>query len=588
MSASPGVAVQKGVTWKSILIIALLIASLSLFAALPLSFFFSGNMGDWFGNIPLNLIPPPDQPPPVDFDQWQIPDIVPPDWLQNLPNMDLPDWLQDWMQNLPADWDGSLPPGDIPWWLAAGALGFLLLNGSLPGGGGVGGGVGGIPGMGGALGNGLGPFGSPGTAIWVDADQPWRYWRIRAYDYFEGTTWMIQDNATSAYTPDNTPGTDYSVIMQVLISQQGYGNIPLPHLWDKSMIRSGLQVFDQYGGAPVNLTWNLIEDGYNVVYWNASVGIPGIYYLLYTVTYDNSVDLPTIESNVYWDSPLNFVANPGDGNDYLQMPDLSNVNYTAVRADMQAIATNPALASMNTYEVAQAVMEYFKTQWYWTPFRAQDPTRDFDPSFLINNGYGASQDFASNYVMYLRNLNISSRLVWGGLGYQIDPQMALVGNYYNLTHSHFWAEVWIPNGTGAGQGNWVQFDPSPFPPTMWQQNFTSVLHEFVPIDIRRNDTRVETSHYTMLFDASVPYDTPQNRLTDTFDLTGNLLRDGEAIATTWLNEAVFYDYKDVTDNLNIGSSSGAFLGVSFNDSSLAGPHRFNASFHAVVNETIVT
>ncbi len=593
MSTKPGmVTVQKGVTWKTILIIGLLIVSLSLLAALPLSFFFNGNMGNWFGNLPLDLIPPPTNPPQPP-DNWQIPDI--PNLPQNWQDWDLPPEWEDLLQN----YNGTLP-GEIPWWLAAGALAYLLAGGSLPGGGGVGSGggtgggtgtgVGGLPGMGGAMGNGVGPFGTPNIAVWVSADQPWRYWRIRAYDYFEGKIWVIADNATSPYTENNSPGTDYTVVMQVYFSQQGYGTLPLPHLWNQPMIRSTLQVYDAMGQPPVNLTWNLIEDEYDGVHWNASVGIPGQYYITYNVTYDGSVNLAAIESSVYSGSPLNFVADPGDGHDYLQLPDLSHSNYTAVRQDMQNIATNPALSSMNTYEVAQAVMEHFKTRWWWTPFRAQIPGRDFDPAFLIKNGYGASQDFASNYVTYLRSLNISSRLVWGGLGYQVDPLWSsfLGFNVINLTHSHFWAEVWIPRSTTPGDGEWVQFDPTPFPPYMWMINRTSPTQNIEPFNVRRNDTRVETSHYTMLFSASVPADIPQNRVTDTFNLIGNLQRDGTTITTTWLNQAVTYKYSDFTDNVLVGTSSGAYNNYTFNVNSLVGPHRFNASFYAVQNETIVT
>ncbi|NVM52627.1 MAG: DUF4129 domain-containing protein [Candidatus Helarchaeota archaeon] len=593
MAAAPGtVTMHKGVTWKTILIIILLIASLSLLAALPLSFFMSGNMGDWFGNIPLELLPPPDQPPDLPEGEWEIPE-----------GWEIPDWWVNWTippgTTLPSDFNGTLPPGDIPWWLGNGSMSYTLPNGSLPGGGGVGngtgidggdgdgggsgsGGVGGLPGMGGSMGNGLGPFGSGFTTVYVNYSQPWRYWRIRVYDYFEGTTWILENTTTTLYSTDNTPGTDYLVMIRVQFTQAGYGTLPLPHLWNRPMIRSSLQFLDGGTMLPAtNVTWDLLEDQCGVVHWNATVGIPGIYYIVYFVTYNNSINLSSIESNVYFDSPLNFIADPPGSQDYLQMPDLSA--YPEVVADMQALASNPAITSNNTYETAQAVMEYFKTRWYWTPFRVQIPGQDFDPGYLINNGYGMSADFASNYVIYLRNLNISSRLVWGGVGYQPDP---LLPGMMRLSHSHFWAEVWIPYSTTPGDGEWVQFDPNPIPPVMWMPN-QSAPQQLIRIDARRNDTRVETSHYTMLFNASVPYDTPQNP-GDLFDLTGTLLRDGTVLTTTWLNESVFYTYADVTENSLVGISPGAYNNHNFTANSRAGPHRFNASFYAVQNETIVT
>jgi len=597
------VTVTKGVTWKTILIVGLLIASLSLLAAIPLSFFFNMNMGNWFGNIPLDLLPKPGQIPSW-FNQtpMQMPDpnMQVPDWLQDYlnnlpPGTQIPDWLQNWLQNLPGNMTGQLPPGSIPWWLAAGALGYLLGNGSLPGGGGVPGsggvpgtgGVGGLPGMGGSMGNGLGPFGTPGVNLWVSSDLPFRYWRIRSYDFFEGKTWLIGDNTTAAYAGYNAPGKNYTVIMSMDYSTPGYGVMPLPLLWDRPLVRSDLQVLNASGLPPINMTWDLMEDQYGCVFWNATFGITGTYYLVYNVTWDESVNVPGIESNVYSDSPLNFVADPPGTQDYLQLPNL--MQYPLVMVDLLKLLTNPVLASKNTYQTAQAVMEYFKTRWYWTPYRAQIPGQDFDPNYLLTHGYGTSADFASNYVTYLRAMNISSRLIWGGIGFQNDTQMSATVGFplSKITHSHFWAEVWIPNATNNG-GSWVQFDPSPFPPTMWQPNASSPSGPLIEIDIRRNDTRVETSHYTMRFDASVAYNVPQNRITNSFNLAGTLLRDGKPLVITWLNEPVQYKYMDVTDNKLLGNRSGAYNNYAFNINSTVGLHRFNVSFYAVQNETRVT
>ncbi len=578
------VTVQRGVVWKSILIIGLLIAGLSLLAALPLSFFFNGNMGDWFGNMPLDLIPPPEQLP-ENWDQWEIPgDWQPPDIPWN--ETELPDWLNDYLNNLPDNWTGELPPGDIPWWVMAGALGYLLAGGSIPGGGGVGpdGGVGGLPGMGGSMGNGLGPFGTGNTTVWVSSNLPWHYWRLRSYDFFTGHTWVVSDGNTSEYQPEIKPGVNYTVIYRVEYAEEGYGNLPLTTLWDKPMIFTDLVVLNESGLPAENITWNLLEDPYGGVFWNASIRTPGTYYIAFNVTVDESVSIPAIESNVYSASPLTFRADPPDTHDYLQLPDLSN--YSDVLADMQAIASNPAIATNNTYETAKAVMEYFKTRWWWTPYREQVPGQDFDPGYLIRNGYGASHDFASNFVLYLRYLNISSRLVWGGIGYQNDTYASTQFGIpvMRLSHSHFWAEVWIPNATNTG-GSWVQFDPNPIPPTMWQPN-ASNPNEMIEIDARRNDTRVETSHYTMLFNSSVAYNVPQTR-GSSFNLIGSLIRDGKTITKTWLNEPITYTYMDVTDNLLVGQASGS-ISHAFDANSQTGPHRFNASFHAVQNETIVT
>jgi hypothetical protein len=597
-------AMQKGVGWKSILIIIMLIAGLSLLAALPLSFFMNGNMGDWFGNLPLDIIPPPDELP-EGWQDWDIPgDFQVPD----LPwgDMDLPDGFEDWFDGLPDDWAGELPPGEIPWWLAAGALAYLLTGGDLPGGGGIGdiggdlggsgggtdsgwdtGGVGGLPGMGGSMGGGLGPFGTGNTIVWVSSDQDWRYWRLRGYDWFSGYTWVTSDNITSPYQWNDVLGTNYTVIFRVEYTEPGYGNLPLPTLWDKSMIYSDFVFLNETGLPATNATWEVIQDPYGSVFWNATIGNAGIYYLGYTVTYDDTITKSAIESNVYAQSPSTFVADAPGAYDYLQLPlAYLQANASEVLADMQALASNPAIATNDTYETAKAVMEHFKMSWWWTPYRYQIPGQDFDPAYLMDYGYGTSADFASNYVMYLRYMNISSRLVWGGVGYQDDPTASTqfgipVGR---LSHSHFWAEVWIPNATNTG-GNWVQFDPSPIPPTMWQPNATDP-NQLIEIDTQRYDDRVETSHYKMLLTSSVSYDVPQDR-GNSFNLNGDLLRDGTTLTETWLDEAVQYDYTDVTEKDLVGQNLGP-VSYAFDDSSRVGPHRFNASFHSIVNETVVT
>ena len=416
---------------------------------------------------------------------------------------------------------------------------------------------------------------------------PYRYWRIRAYDFFEGTTWLLGDNTTAFYAGYDAPGTNYTVIMSQDYTFAGYTVTPLPLLWNQPLVRSNLQVLNSSGLPAMNMTWDLITDDYGSVFWNATFDIPGVYYLIYNVTWDGSVGVPAIESNVYSASPLTFAANPPGSQDYVQLPDLSA--SPLVRTDIQNLINNPALSSKNTYQTAKAVMEYFKTRWWWTPYRDPTPGRDFDLSYLIANGYGTSADFASNYVTYLRAMNISARLVWGGFGFQNDTVMSIATgiSLSKITHSHFWAEVWIPNATNTG-GEWIQFDPSPLPPTMWQPDINNPSGPLIEIDIRRNDTRVETSHYTMLFDASVAYNVPQDRIVDTFNMVGNLLRDSKTLTTTWLNEPVQYDYVDVTENLFLGTRSGAYNNYAFTVSSRVGLHRFNVSFYAVQNETRVT
>ncbi|MHA1359457.1 MAG: DUF4129 domain-containing transglutaminase family protein, partial [Candidatus Helarchaeota archaeon] len=580
------------------------IAGLSLLAALPLSFFFNGNLGDWFGNLPLDIIPPPEELP-EGWENWDIPgDFNVPD----LPwgDMELPEGFQDWFDNLPQDWNGELPPGEIPWWLAAGALAYLLAGGELPGGGGIGdiggdlggagggsdsgwdvGGVGGLPGMGGSMGAGLGPFGTGNTTVWVSSNQAWRYWRLRGYDWFSGYTWLISDNTTIPYQWNDVLGINYTVIFRVEYNEPGYGNLPLPTLWNRPMIYSGFVFLNETGLPAQNVTWELIEDPYGNVFWNATIGNAGIYYLGYNVTFDNTITKAMIESNVYSQSPLNFVADAPGTQDYLQLPmTYLQANASAVLADMQALASNPAITTNNTYETAKAVMEYFKMNWWWTPYRYRIPGKDFDPMYLMNYGYGTSADFASNYVMYLRYMNISSRLVWGGVGYQDDlTASAQFGMPLSrLSHSHFWAEVWIPNATNTG-GEWVQFDPSPIPPTMWQPNATNP-NQLIEINTQRYDDRVETAHYKMLLTSSVNYDAPQNR-GNSFTLNGNLLRDGTTLTKTWLGEAVQYDYIDVTEKTLVGQNLGP-ISYAFDANSRVGPHRFNSTFHSIVNETVVT
>ncbi|MHA1835503.1 MAG: transglutaminase domain-containing protein, partial [Candidatus Odinarchaeia archaeon] len=141
---------------------------------------------------------------------------------------------------------------------------------------------------------------------------------------------------------------------------------------------------------------------------------------------------------------------------YLQLPETRNIY----------LSNNPLLAgnvslfesyaqSHSVYDTALQVLGYLKSNFIFDPF-AQYLGGSIDRvEWFLSNGGGTSLDFATTYSIFLRCLNISSRVVYGFLPGEVSGNSRIIRGW----NTHFWVEVWNP--TNTDEDNWVQFDPTP-------------------------------------------------------------------------------------------------------------------------------
>ncbi|NHI93237.1 MAG: transglutaminase domain-containing protein [Candidatus Lokiarchaeota archaeon] len=358
--------------------------------------------------------------------------------------------------------------------------------------GGSGNGTGGIGGGEGIWAIGTDPYGDSSYNVTVSSSDPNRYYKITAFDYYDGITWT-QSNGTifpaaelnfTSYTPGDLL---YNVSMEINVTQNGALSIPLitlanfnssrgiPRIIQNSLIihsDPSKYVFNyilsnSYGGAILNMTFlNILS--------------PYIFSFSYNITCD-SIDSSLIKSKVPNDPTLSNTGMPTTMIDYKQIPSTVKPLLDALNLDDYKLD--------DVYNTTLNLIEYLKTNYAFTPLIGK---ADYNILTFLNTKMGTSGDFATALTMFLRYLNISSRLVWGGVGYDEN------GFSRRITNQHYWVEVWVPS-TPVNQGNgyWIQFDPTPFPMNMWDAVNSSW---FAP---RVLDSQMETSHYDMFIERNV-------------------------------------------------------------------------------------
>ncbi|MHA1380553.1 MAG: transglutaminase domain-containing protein [Candidatus Helarchaeota archaeon] len=414
---------------------------------------------------------------------------------------------------------------------------------------------------------GNGPLG-PNVLILTTPEAPSRHWRLMTYDNFDGTNWSQTNTTTDPYNFGTTyTGADiYQVRINLTLPERyGFG-LPLLNLWDTPEI---LNTPPFSVTVDPNLTWNMIKNEYNNVFLNISNNglTPIDVQIQYNVTYNPNVNSTYIMSNVDPNPPSNGPSLPGK---YLQTPSIPSIN--SYLQDFLS-KMNPISTTNDTYNTTIAALEYFKTRFFYKPTANQDIT-----GFFIN-GSGNSNDFATAFALFLRHLNISTRYVMGSIGY-----FSVIPPWLPLTNTYYWTEVWIPDNSGGG--NWVQFDPTPVPYRMYMY----YQNVFIPMNTRINDNRMETDHFDLILSANVTPLAHQNRNTDIFEFTAQLLKNYQPVNGTILEPIIKINFSDSTNDTYLGevqvdTNNESKLTTHFFDDSTVGPHKFNASWLAVSNTT---
>ncbi|MBS7287864.1 MAG: DUF4129 domain-containing protein [Candidatus Freyarchaeota archaeon] len=283
---------------------------------------------------------------------------------------------------------------------------------------------------------------------------PVRYWRLKAFDYYDGdwgcsnqTTYELQTWTKTEL--ENFYGTVWYYTALINLEHQVNLTTLLPFPFPGPYVLGGTEyAISSLQGDLVSAT--LLSDNLNNLYLNAVFTGHGTSTIRYTVATYN-LDLASIRNNAK--QPQGNI--PPGMEQYLQIPNSLQSNETFISF------VNSITNGSNAYETALNALNRLTSGEYV-----------YDVSLLLN-GVQASGDpivwfltsksgtpihFASTFTMAMRSKGIPARLVVGYLTRPINN-----GGVHEARSSlvHAWAEVWIP--TGNGEGYWVSFDPIPDP-----------------------------------------------------------------------------------------------------------------------------
>lgn len=286
---------------------------------------------------------------------------------------------------------------------------------------------------------------------------PTRYWRLEAYDNYN-MDWNKTLTGSYSYSPiyyvPSSPAQLYTVYMNFTHSASQSTMIPALFANYTIVDAGGYSIQTLQGDLNY---FNLSMDEYNSTFLNGDYTRSGLSTLNYTVA-GYPFDLNAIN---------NTAGYPGQGPSYI-----SNI-YTQVPSYLRANTTfmnfvNSIDDSGTVFQTAMNVLSRLTGGEYTYNIsillNGGGPAQGEDPViWFLQNKQGICVHFASTFVMALRELGISARLVVGFVGGEItvDPQLGLV-HIIRAIHAHAWAEVWVPRSDWSG-GEWVQFDPTPGP-----------------------------------------------------------------------------------------------------------------------------
>ncbi|MHA1361471.1 MAG: transglutaminase domain-containing protein [Candidatus Freyarchaeota archaeon] len=288
-----------------------------------------------------------------------------------------------------------------------------------------------------------------------DTSAPTRYWRLEAYDYYN-MDWNKTLTASYPYNPSSVPSdADYLYTVYMNFTHSASASTMIPALFPNYTIVDAGQY--RIGTVQGDLTsFNITMDEYNSTYLNGYYTGAGLSTLNYTVA-GYSINLDVINDTADTPDQTPFYIR----DIYTQVPPYLSANSTFIDF------VNSIDASGTVYQTALNVMSRLTSGEY--TYSASilliggGPPEGVDPViWFLQEKQGICVHFASTFVMTLRELGISARLVVGFLGGEItvDPQLGLV-HIIRAINAHAWAEVWVPSTQGEGQ--WVQFDPTPGP-----------------------------------------------------------------------------------------------------------------------------
>jgi transglutaminase-like putative cysteine protease len=142
---------------------------------------------------------------------------------------------------------------------------------------------------------------------------------------------------------------------------------------------------------------------------------------------------------------------------YLALPEVIHPEIVALSQEITRLATG-------SLQKAALLENFFLTQFQYS-LSSQHPGDPME-SFILNRREGHCEYFASAMSLMLRVLGFPARMVTGFNVSEYNP----LGEYYTVRakNAHAWVEVY------AGDGNWVEFDPTAQQEPGWMQGLTNL------------------------------------------------------------------------------------------------------------------
>ncbi|MHA1506541.1 MAG: transglutaminase domain-containing protein [Candidatus Asgardarchaeia archaeon] len=374
---------------------------------------------------------------------------------------------------------------------------------------------------------------------------PPEYWRLEAYDYFDGFRWYKMNQTKIEKTSlDDLPEGGNVFLVYLNISHTNVDSRYIPTLW------------------PIPLVINYSSpDSFSVHFYLDDYGS-----LIMDSIYEGSGESPFEYAT--GNLPVNVDYIIEHALPYNYTPDYISSRYAQVpdtlSPQVYEFAYQFENVGKNVYEKAVSVMSYLKANFEFNleMFLEGSSDRPVDEdivSWFLNRGSGVASHFVSTFVTTLRILGISARPVFGFTSGFVEGDRRII----RAINAHVWAEVWIPTDDGEA---WVPFDPTPLPDIVKGDGGENVIDVYYELDISLPDDVVGRGEEVKVY--------------------CNLTENGNPLSGV---EITLFDVQeDEIIGVNVTNSEGyTEFSYFYNETNVAGPHTIVVYCEYARNETLL-
>jgi transglutaminase-like putative cysteine protease len=270
---------------------------------------------------------------------------------------------------------------------------------------------------------------SPKVRFTVESDEP-AYWRVAAYDRYDGNGWIRTGDSTPYRSRPAPPGPSRSVEQTVTVEAERMA--AMPAAWKPTRLESGdrdntrissLGAFDPVGA---------LRQGESY----------------------------TVVSRVPDPSESQLQRAGTDYPDYVEKRYLQVPESSADRIRQRTTQITEAANATTPYEKAETVEAWLEGNKAYSKDVSR-PDGDVAESFIFDMQSGYCTYYATSMVTMLRSQDIPARFA---VGYTSGQRVAEDEWVVRGLDSHAWVEVYFP------RVGWVKFDPTPGGPRQQVEN----------------------------------------------------------------------------------------------------------------------